>query len=307
MQTKVSNLGGIVSGGYGILSLNIDNCIVKNSEFLAETPNDTDVAGGIVGVFNGSNDITVKGCQFLNSTIEGSGGNTAGILGYAFANSNIEDCIVKDSQIISVRESQVGDCSTTGGVIGGMQKGQVINCDIMNSTINGRGTNIAGIVGVNTGNQTIEDCDVIDCIITDEDMTTLYYSMARGGITGTILGEGIYKNCTVKNTDMNVRASSIGGIAGSNGNKTSIEECIVDNVNIYAGKHATELTNNSSDISDTVAGIIGTISCYDKNINNSINTCTVKNTNIESVTDNIGGIIGNGGYSKYSDSQEFEW
>ena len=293
MQTKVSNLGGIVSGGYGILSLNLDNCIVKNSEFLAETPNDTDVAGGIVGVFNGSNDINVKGCQFLNSTIEGSGGNTAGILGYAFANSNIEDCIVEDSQIISVRESQVGACSSTGGVIGGMQKGQVINCDIMNSTINGRGTNIAGIVGVNTGNQTIEDCDVIDCIITDEDMTTSYYNMARGGITGTILGEGIYKNCTVKNTDMNVRASSIGGIAGSNGNKTSIEECIVDNVNIYAGKHATELTNNSSAISDTVAGIIATISCYDKNINNSINTCTVKNTNIESVTDNIGGIIGN--------------
>ena len=291
MQTKVSNLGGIVSGGYGILSLNLDNCIVKNSEFLAETTNDTDVAGGIVGVFNGSNDINVKGCQFLNSTIESSEGNTAGILGYAFANSNIEDCIVKDSQITSVKESQVGACSTTGGVIGGMQKGQVINCDIMNSTINGRGTNIAGIVGVNIGNQTIEDCDVIDCIITDEDMTTLYEVMARGGITGTTNGEGIYKNCTVKNTDMNVRASSIGGIAGSNGNKTSIEECIVDNVNIYAGKHATELTNNSS-ISDTVAGIIGTMVCYD-NINNTINTCTVKNTNIESVTDNIGGIIGN--------------
>ena len=307
-HTLSGDIGGLCNLGYigNSENINIENCNVSNSEIYSDATYAamsvcSNTAGLIVNAY-GSGTLNVKNCDLNNTNVTGIGANVGGILGwiYGFNENYIENCNVIDSTIKSLTEggtiesgSCAGPCSVTGGIIATVSGGSttVKDCDITNSKLDGRGTNIAGIVGVNIVNQTIEDCDVIDCIITDEDMTTLYEVMARGGITGTTNGEGIYKNCTVKNTDMNVRASSIGGIAGSNGNKTSIEECIVDNVNIYAGKHATELTNNSS-ISDTVAGIIGTMVCYD-NINNTINTCTVKNTNIESVTDNIGGIIGN--------------
>ena len=302
------DLGGLCNLGAYIKNVNIDSCNVSNSEIYSDSTyeimsSNSNTAGLIVNA-DGSGTLNVKNCDLNNTNVTGAGCNVGGILGWinGFNENYIENCNVIDSTIKSLTEGGIiesgscaGACSVTGGIIATVSGGSttVKDCDITNSKLDGRGTNIAGIVGVNIVNQTIEDCDVIDCTITDEDMTTVYSFMARGGITGTIYGEGIYKNCTVKNTDMNVRAGSIGGIAGANANKTTMENCVVDNVNVYAGKHATELTNNSSAISDTVAGIIATISCYDKNINNSINTCTVKNTNIESVTDNIGGIIGN--------------
>lgn len=311
-HTLSGDLGGLCNLGflgYQTEKVNIENCNVSNSELYSEATYEklsscSNTAGLIVNSYGSGGNLTVKNCDLNNTNVTGAGCNVAGILGYVqgFNENYIENCNVIDSTIKSLTEGGIiesgscaGACSVTGGIIATINAGSttVKDCDVTNSKLDGRGSNIAGIVGVNITSQTIEDCDVIDCIITDEDMTTVYTTMARGGITATSHSEGIYKNCTVKNTDMNVRASSIGGIAGANVNKTTMEACTVDNVNIYAGKHATELTNNSGAISDTVAGIIGTINCYDKNINNSINTCTVKNTNIESVTDNIGGIIGN--------------
>lgn len=314
-HTLSGDLGGLCNLGYlgyQTEKVNIENCNVSNSELYSEATYEklsanSNTAGLIVNSY-GSGNLTIKNCDLNNTNVTGAGCNVAGILGYVqgFNENYIENCNVVDSTIKSLTEggtiesgSSAGACSVTGGIIATVNGGSttIKDCDVTNSKLDGRGVNIAGIVGVNITSQTIEDCDVIDCIITDEDMTTVYNYMARGGITATSHSEGIYKNCTVKNTNMNVRANSIGGIAGANVNKTTMEACIVDNVNIYAGKHATELSNSSGyyyyPASDTVAGIIGTINCYDKNINNSINTCTVKNTNIESVTDNIGGIVGN--------------
>ncbi len=307
-HTLSGDLGGLCNLGiYNTQNISIENCNVSNSEIYSEATyeimsSNSNTAGLIVNACGSGEKLTVKNCNLENTNVTGAGCNVGGILGYiqGFNEKYIENCNVTDSTIKSLTEAKVATSnSVTGGIIAAISDGSttVKDCDIANSKLDGRGSNIAGIIGFSGVNQIIEDCDVIDCTITDEDMTTVYSFMARGGITGTIYGEGIYKNCTVKNTDMNVRAGSIGGIAGANANKTTMENCVVDNVNIYAGKHATELSNSSGyyyyPASDTVAGIIGTINCYDKTINSTINTCTVKNTNIESVTDNIGGIVGN--------------
>ena len=309
-HTLSGDLGGLCNLGYlgyQTEKVNIENCNVSNSELYSEATYEnlsanSNTAGLIVNAFGSGEKLTVKNCNLENTNVTGAGCNVGGILGWiqGFKENYIENCNVTDSTIKSLTEAKVATSnSVTGGIIATINTDNtttVKDCDIINSKLDGRGSNIAGTIGFTIANQIIEDCDVIDCTITDEDMTTVYNYMSRGGITGTAHKEVNYKNCTVKNTDMNVRASSIGGIAGANVNKTTMENCVVDNVNIYAGKHATELLNGSTyyyyPASDSVAGIIGTIVCYD-NINSTINTCTVKNTNIESVTDNIGGIVGN--------------
>ena len=308
-HTLSGDLGGLCNLGYlgNSENINIENCNVSNSELYSEATYEnlsanSNTAGLIVNAFGYGGNLTVKDCNLKNTNVTGAGCNVGGILGWiqGFKENYIENCNVTDSTIKSLTEAKVATSnSVTGGIIATINTENtttVKDCDIINSKLDGRGSNIAGTIGFTIANQIIEDCDVIDCTITDEDMTTVYNYMSRGGITGTAYKEVNYKNCTVKNTDMNVRASSIGGIAGANVNKTTMENCVVDNVNIYAGKHATELLNGSTyyyyPASDSVAGIIGTIVCYD-NINSTINTCTVKNTNIESVTDNIGGIVGN--------------
>ena len=298
LYTVLGNAGGICAGGTNVAKeMNIEACNVKNSNIINDSTDHTNAnTSGIIA--NGPYDgvLNIKNSNFTNSSLLGKGTNVAGILAWGrSSNGDIIDCDVKDCEITAEKDAREDSTnSATGGIIAYIYNSNISDCDVTNTRIDARGSNIAGIVAVREGNNelmNITNCSVVESNITDENMETglSNYNLARGGITGTVLRNTTYTNCLVKDTQIKAKAKSIGGVAGDIiGTTYKFENCTVDNVDIYATGVSDFMSSSCS-----VGGILGdAVTGYRNYEKNIVTGCTVKDLNIESTTDNLGGIVG---------------
>ena len=162
----MSSIGGIAGKGNNAESLSIKNCDLKDT-FIHDYAYDSTSGspGGILGMIYGvRKDVTISGCNVINSTIKEYGQNVGGIIGglqEVSGKLTVEDCNVLESNVSRDIE---GDYSTVYNCVGyvagflyGINGVEISNINILGKdlpkgaegrmTIKSDGANIGAVIG----------------------------------------------------------------------------------------------------------------------------------------------------------------
>ena len=209
------NAGNTYQGKYVKLTANIN--LAEGQNRGAEESNWTPIGNStnkFQGTFDGQNH-TISNLKIYDVELE-----YAGFFGYT-TNATIKN--------VKVHNVDINAYSHVGAIAGIVYTGNVDNCHV-SGTINlvSQYAYAAGITGY--GYVTVKNSSVI---AEGTGIIKVVEKTGAGGITGW-RGEGntgIY-NCTVKN--LNITAwSNVGGITGFLHYENTIDNCVVDNVNLY--------------------------------------------------------------------------
>ena len=194
--TATDSIGGIV--GYGRL-MQIEECIVSDSELIQNTTEIYRDNGGIVGFLSNG---TIANCATKNVNLKNNSGVVGGILG-GDDTTSVENCNVYGGSIIST-SSMHG----AGGICG--LGTNVSNCTVEGLKIEAPNTmGVAGIVGHGKNNistSLIQNCSIKNCQIKGKDYV--------GGIAGAAFIN--ISNCQVEGSTIE-GTDSVGGIQGFGG------------------------------------------------------------------------------------------
>ena len=298
-----SNSGGISGAamvyssngnGYNVL---ISNCSYKNGKVhvLGAYNNNSDIAG-IIGVVMGSNKIDnciVEDADIKFENEDGRGENAAGIIGFGYNKTELNDSMVKNTNIYSTAKgSNYG--SNTAGIIGGAGAQTIIkNCDTENVNITGvNSANVAGIFGGSyTGAISLEDCDVKE--------STIYNGRTvkdheNSGITAGIIGKGsgnglALKNNSIMDSSVTGAGRNTAGILGVDyGDRVQLDNTVIKNVSIIEnGTNDKSNDDTKSIVTRNAAGVISTCTYM-----LGINGLEIDNLSIESHVLSVGGVAG---------------
>ena len=244
-----SDVGLIGTTGSVSPGCEIRNVTVKDSFFMGKSS-----VGAIAGRLEHS---SVKNCS-QTGTVCGITGTIGGIVGYG-TNVNMENC-VNEGAVRSVsprgpRGEQVG------GVIGGLNAGELKNCRNTGSVSGG--ISVGGMTGMNWSSS------VIDCE-NEGTVTGNSAGNSTGGIVGTLRFSGAVENCINKGAV--IGGISVGGIVGSKDGGT-----------------LTACQNMGAVSADTsVGGVIG----YDSKDNGNYSVKDCNNSGAVKGNTAVGGLIG---------------
>ena len=249
------NAGNTYQGKYVKLTGNID--LAEGQTRGAEESNWTPIGNStnkFQGTFDGQNH-TISNLKIYDVELE-----YAGFFGYTSAT-------IKN---VKVHNVDINAYSHVGAIAGIVYTGNVDNCHV-SGTINlvSQYAYAAGITGY--GYVTVKNSSVI---AEDTGIIKVVEKTGAGGITGW-RGEGntgIY-NCTVKNLDITAW-SNVGGITGFLHYENTIDNCVVDNVNLYKTRE------------DGQASIGLAAGGWAEKANNAPYTITVKNTTFNNMSIN---------------------
>ena len=186
-----------------------------------------------VGLFGTIKNANIKNLYIDNSYIYANSG-TGTLVGYA-ENSNIENCQIKNSEVVCANEN-------CGGIAGKTLQTNIANCLITNSYINAF-ESVGGVVGIMFKNSAVSSC-VSDC--------TVFGNNQVGGIVGAS-SESIIENCA--NFGDIEGNSYVGGIAG----------IIFTNSNISNSFNAGIV--NYTNITNSIGAVVG--NSFDSTVQNS--------------------------------------
>ncbi|MBR1802918.1 MAG: hypothetical protein IJ777_02980 [Clostridia bacterium] len=283
--------GGVVGFNYGAF---ITNCNIKNSNvgFFENDGNKSYRSGGITG-YSRYNSKDISATNVINTNVcatESSGG----IIGFNDGTQSIVNCKVEGSNIGFVNNNADYKSQRSGGVVafssGGEQKNisttQVINTNVCASDESG------GIIGFDTG-VSIMNCDVKKMNIGFIESDNTYRSQRSGGAVAFAYGSQKISISEVNVENANICAKEAsGGIVGNNVN-ASVVKCNIE------GSTIGFVESNSEYKSVKSGGAIGFIGYQRDPIPLTVDTITVKNTDVKG-TDWIGGAIGGLGSSGHT-------
>lgn len=295
ITTHAGNLGGIIGVGYKGYTgdaFKLTNCKVEGGTLYSDATNGSNsVIAGVAAAFYGKGEVydcTLNNCHVLQKTTdEGSGSNTAGIVGWGYQSVIVDNCNVYNSEIYSTgKYGKYSGGACVAGIVSSVMSGTCItNCNVDNTTITStKGANSAGILGTNISFGTV----VENCTVTNSDITLLTtVEQNRGNSTasaliGNVSGgeEPIINNCRVEKTNVVGNGIIVAGVLGC-GNSINISNTIVKDVTLRDNSQETGMN-----ILKSSAGISGYI--------NSVNAENVKvdNLNIISHARSVGGLFG---------------
>lgn len=227
------------------------------------------------GSFNG-NGKTVKNLIYKKNTSRKSGINNMGLFGEIRNKFSISNLTITDVEI-GVKNENADFANSVGVLVGGGREGVVIdNCHVIGRSekpIKIVGNKSVGVLVGRADGTIIKNCSVSFAEIEYLSNTN---TGSFGGIVGSDGGETTINNCRVENLAINGPFKT-GGIVGEGGKNSSINNCIVTNVAL-SGVLNTETDNYS------IGGIAG---YYQGTINN----VNVENVEIRGVT-KLGGAVG---------------
>ena len=176
------------------------------------------VNGGPCGLFGYIRGGTVKNLVMENATVVGTH-NIGVLVGAAWKDSEVSNCIVRDSKVGSLSEYSIG------GVVGYSNGSKVKDCQsIRNVVFSSDHNNVGGIVGQQKGGSaTIENCLTTDCSISS--------SRFAGGILGRTTGGKVLSCRTMGKTQVSTSDRGAGGIVGGDDGTASdfvIDGCVVE-------------------------------------------------------------------------------
>lgn len=294
-----SVLGGIV----GQFLNREEKFIISNCKNTAEISG-SDHMGGIIGLANSIktdiSDCYSEGAKFI-STSSRNENMVSAIVAITISDTNIENCIVKDTNISGRLDSEAGICAYAGDMdISGKKYAptyiNINNCSTNNLTIESNGTDIGGIVAkiidVNCGgiqNVKITNCTNEQINITDisEDVYARHYGLIAGYIREAL--DVYVDNCNSTNSNLNFKGTQLGTDAGAcigaieqltKDSNVKIQNCNIDKVDI------------NSNAVGCIGGFVGLIqsSRYQSMMNVDIENCEFTNSKvIENVPENRSG------------------
>lgn len=265
-----------------------------------------------------SKKVVISDCNVLDSYIHDTyAGDKGGIVGFASTEEiYISNCVV-DNVDLNRTSTIVGNTyGDTAGIIGNycvyggngssnLELLKVTNCTVNKCNIKTKGKETGGILGGSYGAESITDIIVTDCkvenceIINEDDVNTYGGSAGIIGATysvGTFLiDNNIVKNniitvgTTEKNMGSDYNAAGVLAIAYNSGKITISNNDVIDCTIINNG--------NISDGCANAAGIVGLMAVnlysYGDKFGEIVN-CNVINTDISTISGNLGGILGVG-------------
>lgn len=236
-KEHVGAICGSVTGG----NTKVLDCTVSETKVSAR--NNT---GGIVGVC--SNSVTISGCQISNSEISSIASVTGGIIG----DVNHESAIIDGCSSIGNKITSGTGSSNTGGIVGQISVGCVINCISDQNTVASGKSVAGGIVGIMKDGRVINNISR-GCLVTTETsaVSDQYVSLVVGSDDAT--AKGICNNNVVVSGNVKYGPSArkyVGIISGKRGAGQFGN-------NYYSAAIITEgdLTNSSNDIGPIGQGI----------------------------------------------------
>lgn len=297
ITTTAGNLGGVVGLHYEWTNTprTISECTISGGTFIstADTSSNT-CTGGIGGMICPS--LKVEKCTVDNMTIKGNGRNTAGLIAIGYNRTEINNSKVTNSNIENLGQttyysSQNSYLDCVAGILGYTLENAVLNnntvehCNIKGVNVVG---NVAGICGTVNYEVLANNCNVINCNISsnvnyNESKTSSTTSGMFGRVSGNIPCE--IKNCSVKQTIINGKGSCLSGIVAS-GNSVNMNNCKVEDVEIYDNLEEINASNNSN-YYRAIGGMFGSLTNETK-----VENCTIDNVKIQSKAKSVGGIGG---------------
>lgn len=277
-----SNTGGIGGGAMAYssngnaYSVLISNCSYKNGKIhtLGAYNSNSDI-GGILGTAMGSNKIDnciVENADIKYENEDGRGENAAGIIGFGYYKTELNDCKVKDTNIYSTAKGSNNGSNTAGIIAGAGAQTSIKNCDT--EKVNVKGTNSANVGGIFggtfSGEISIEDCDVKEgTIYNGRTVKDNENSSCTAGIVGKGSGYGLYlNNNTIKDTSITGAGKNIAGIAGVDyGNEVQIDNTEIKDVSITDIGTNNKSTTETPDISARCMGGVMATTTYKFGIN----------------------------------------
>lgn len=241
LQTADIDLGGVKNWRQITLSGTYDGGGYQISNFSAGT--------GLFG--SNSSSGTIRNVNLTGMKVTGGEGTRGGIVN---RNSGlVENCSVQGTMIGSAY-SGIGSEATLGG-IAGSNSGTIRGCTILEgSDINGdsgsgsSGITAGGIAGENSG--TIQDSHNAGATL----MASGQPSNSAGGIVGSNTGK--VTSCTNAGT---ISGGYTGGIVGSGGRGTTVEDCVNTGPINGLGYSAGGIVGNGSSITITRCSNTGTV------------------------------------------------
>ncbi len=181
-------------GNYGVDASLMDDIDLSGYDWIpiAQTAMGEGVTDGYTGTFDGNGHV-ISNVSFNDSVLH----LTSGIFGTVHSGG-----IVKNLGVESFTFERGNSPDRRAGGIAGqlMSGGTIVDCYVINSTINVTGRVVGGIVGLNKG--TVENCFTAG-------LTLDAYSQRFGGITGDYAGGSIV-NCYTDYSVIGSTASSVG-------------------------------------------------------------------------------------------------
>ena len=297
------DVGGILGISSRAQNVELKNCDVENTDIINNSGSgDTNAnVGGIVAAvspyYSNNVELSIINCNWKNGNMTAQQGNAGGILGWIGPcknEGNIENCKVEGVNINS--EANHSSNSNTAGIVATAGKTlNMKNCNLLNSSITGKGSNTAGILALgNTnayqkGTYKVTDCHVYNTDINSEHEFEGYSSNnSTAGLIAYVGDNLIINNCTVKKG--NDRGSVIGkgaqvsgGIAGAY--EIQASNCSISGINIEC--NSTILSNMS--FSRTISGFLG-VQCSNTE-ENKLQNITVKDVTLNGAPEGGGGIF----------------
>ncbi|MCK9202654.1 MAG: hypothetical protein M0P42_16140, partial [Gallionella sp.] len=300
-----SNVGGLVGNNGGAISNSYVNNIIN------ATVSGASNVGGLAGYNNG----TISGSYVSGGSVNGSGWNDGGLVGYNRASSGFGG--VRTNGIISnsyVSGGTVTGTDRVGGLVGNNDFGTIGNSHVDTGTIVNGGNYVGGLVGYDGGEGYIYGNTVTGTTVTGTsyvgglagmvaqaryfigyaDNNHVVNSSVSGGTgssglyVGGLMGwnDGIISNSYVSGGSVS-GGSNVGGLVGYNSpvGSTSISSMPV----IYGGRISTSYASGGTVTGSTdVGGLVG-------NNAGSISGSHVDNNIAGNVTgsSNVGGLAGN--------------
>jgi len=237
----MSSIGGIAGKGNEVESLSIKNCDLKDT-FIHDYAYDSTSGspGGILGmIYSVRKDVTISGCNVINSTIKEYGQNVGGIIGGLQAVSGkltVEDCNMIET---NVSRDIPGDYSTTyncvgyvAGYLASINGVEISNINILGkdlpkgaegrTTIQSDGANIGAVVGnvqscsyFTADNINVKNIDIINTV--GMNGTPSLDATQIGGFAGLLYSDKHeLNNITIDNCDIKgYKCFDVGGVAAT--------------------------------------------------------------------------------------------
>ena len=182
---------GQIGGLTGVAGGNITKCKVDSSCIVNTGSNN---AGGLVG-YLGSD---ISDCDFDSLYVKSEGSYAGGIVGYIGENRSISGITLKNKELKI-------EANIYAGTIAGGSNGTISDCHVENLEVSGSAC-VGGIVGQS-------DFAVTGCSV--RDMQIKASGDRAGGIAGEVRLNGVLKNCSVYNSEIEVSTDNYaGGLVG---------------------------------------------------------------------------------------------
>ena len=285
--------------------------------------------------------VEIKECEVSNCYLHDIAGDKGGMVGLlTVPNVVISNCVMDNVDARRTSNLTNNTYGCTGAMVGNwcsygdlgctLENLVISNCSATNSMLHTWGQNVGGMLGIEIsysgkGNAIFTDCYVGDCTVINDRAVSTYG--AAGGIFGNTYGAGnvVIRNCVVERTPVTARVGSTdyggdidaGGIFGMGQSlKTmTVTGCdVIDStvtcisqrkISTYTGWNGQTSTSYSGDGCAAAGGIVAEVgtdidSC-------TIDDCNVINTNVNTNSGTVGGIIGHSGVTSgdYSNPEDF--